>query len=150
MLHVDQGAEAPGLITWAPEDQETVAAQAHRPDFRVSALADKPDWSLVEFRAMMTGYSPLASMHSDEMQGTDIYFFRRTGSATEAHQHDLHHYRNGQQRRRVFSHCTIPREPAPEPWSEGAAEGDPLIKEQPSRPPDLDPDTDPQEPPRPF
>ncbi|MGF1500393.1 MAG: hypothetical protein ACFBSD_01130 [Paracoccaceae bacterium] len=120
-LHVDDAAEPERPITWS-------ADATHAPfAMRLSGLAARPGWTLVECAEMVSGWSPTAGELSDALPGTEVHFFRRSGSETPETQHDYHLYCDGVQARRVLAHLTVPEAPEgetpAEPWWEGIAEG---------------------------
>lgn len=101
-LHFDANAEPERLLTRETDDPAFLIEQ------RVSTLADRPDWILVEFINMMSGLSLTAALLSEPLPGTDVYYFRRTYTQTLKTQHDYHLYRDGQPIRRVMAHKAIP------------------------------------------
>lgn len=124
-LHTDTAAELDRMIIWGNDnDGVTVPVET-----RVSGLLSSPDWTLVEFADLISGMSMTAMHLSTQMPEEDVFFFRRSGRRTNQPQFDFHHYRAGEQRRRVMSHCTVPTEG--DPWWEGYAEGPMLPFEDP-------------------
>ena len=112
-LRCDVEAAPERLITWR-DGEETPAR-------RVSAIAMRPTWSLLEFADPSRGLSQVAADLSEALGGREVFFFRRSGAEAQAPLFDYHLYRGASPERRVFSHCTFPKRG--EPWWEAAAEG---------------------------
>lgn len=107
---IRRGAAAAGHATTrsVPGACEAEAAQTECldgwDDVRVSRLAAAPDWTLVECRDLIPGFSPIAFGLSVALPATDVLCFRRSGAAAAAveAQHEFHLYREGHMQRRVL------------------------------------------------
>lgn len=125
-LHCDEDAELDRLITWSMEEDSSGIP----PETRVSALAEHPGWTMVEFADPMSGVSYTAMNLSTDLAGAPVYYFRRSGSGTDQPHFDFHHYLDGEQRRRVSSQLRISK-PRGRPRWEGCSQGAYLPFEDP-------------------
>ncbi|MEM7059606.1 MAG: hypothetical protein AAF557_18635 [Pseudomonadota bacterium] len=126
-LHADEAAGLDRRITWS-QDGQVFGLPV---ETRISGIAGREDWTLVEFSDVISGMSMTATRLSEELPEEDVFFFRRSGSKAKEPHFDFHHYRAGEQRRRVMSHCTHPTDGSPA-WWEGHAEGPMLPFEDPA------------------
>lgn len=112
-------------ITFAPPPAYSPDAEGFEtpPDYRVSMVASRTDWTLVEFAEQISGSSATALRLSHQLSGADILYFRRSGDLAHEVHFDFHLYRDTETLRRVLCHSTWPKGEQEDEWWEAIAEG---------------------------